>query len=144
MLSSQPSKPGIILTFKDQSGKTLSFPCDTYKDWTDNLKAIAKVLGALRQVERYGVGKNEQYYHGFALPPPGSETVHSGNAERSDFEKAIQVVSKYSGIPLTLESSDETIQEALKIAYVASHPDKPEGSAEAFVQVTAAKKILVF
>lgn len=39
--------PGVILTF-DAFGGSLSYPCDTFDDWQDNVRAIALALEALR------------------------------------------------------------------------------------------------
>jgi hypothetical protein len=35
-----PSLPGVIVSFTGKNGE-LSFPCDTYNKWEDNLRAIA-------------------------------------------------------------------------------------------------------
>lgn len=57
--------PGIILTMTTKVGP-LSYPCDTYATWRDNLRAIALALEALRKVDRYGVTKHGEQYQGFA------------------------------------------------------------------------------
>src|SRR6266511_2967713 len=46
--------PGVILSFDSPKG-SLSFPCDRYTDWQDNVRAIALSLEALRSVDRHGV-----------------------------------------------------------------------------------------
>lgn len=71
--------PGVILSFDSRHGP-LSFPCDTYTDWHDNLRAIALALQALRQVDRYGVTSRAEQYSGWKQlgptaarwPPDGS------------------------------------------------------------------------
>lgn len=49
--------PGVILTFTASVAGDLSYPCDTYTDWQDNLRAVALALEALRKVDRYRPGK---------------------------------------------------------------------------------------
>lgn len=56
--------PGVILSFDSKVGH-LSYPCDTFTTWQDNLRAIAKALEALRMVDRYGVTKRGEQYRGF-------------------------------------------------------------------------------
>lgn len=74
-----PSHPGVILSFT-KANMPLSFPCDTYWTWIENLRAIGLALDSLRRVERYGVTKHAEQYRGWnALPPaiitPQSMTV---------------------------------------------------------------------
>jgi hypothetical protein len=61
---------GVILTFDSKLGP-LSYPCDKYSDWHDNLRAIALSLEALRAVDRYGVTRRAEQYKGWTrLPAP--------------------------------------------------------------------------
>lgn len=46
--------PGIIFSIDSRHGH-LSYPCDTFTTWEDNLRAVALALEALRKVDRYGV-----------------------------------------------------------------------------------------
>lgn len=62
--NAKPDHPGVIVTIESKWGP-LSYPCDTFDDWQDNLRAIAKGLEALRLVDRYGVTKNGEQYAGF-------------------------------------------------------------------------------
>lgn len=70
--------PGVILTLDSKHG-ALSYPCDTFDRWQDNLRAIALALEALRKVDRYGVTKRGEQYTGFkaigavAMPPKMDE-----------------------------------------------------------------------
>lgn len=74
-----PTGPQIVVSFmKEVTTNTgvrripLSFPCDTFENYADNLRAVALSLEALRKVDRYGVTQNAEQYTGFkALPPPG-------------------------------------------------------------------------
>ncbi len=64
-----PREPGVIVSFGTKNGD-LSFPCDTYSKWHDNLRAIALGLTALRAVERDGVTRRNEQYRGWAKLPP--------------------------------------------------------------------------
>lgn len=76
----RPEHPGVILSFDSKHGP-LSYPCDTYTDWTDNLRAIALAMEALRAVDRYGVTRRGEQYAGWkALPPGAGSTSSSGFA----------------------------------------------------------------
>lgn len=56
--------PGVIFSLDSKHGH-LSYPCDTFTTWQDNLRAIALALEALRKVDRYGVTKRGEQYRGF-------------------------------------------------------------------------------
>jgi len=55
----------VVVSFDTRKGP-LSFPCDAFDAWTDNLRAIALGLEALRAVDRYGVTRNAEQYQGWA------------------------------------------------------------------------------
>lgn len=62
--NSRPEHPGVIFSVDTRHGH-LSYPCDTFTTWQDNLRAIALALEALRKVDRYGVTKRGEQYRGF-------------------------------------------------------------------------------
>jgi hypothetical protein len=53
--------PGVVMTFQSKHGP-LSYPCDRFDAWEDNIRAIALSLEHLRAVDRYGVTGNGQQY----------------------------------------------------------------------------------
>lgn len=66
---------GIVLSFKATKvpgSPQLRYEVGTYNDWTDNLRAIALGLEALRAVDRYGVTKRGEQYAGWKALPMGS------------------------------------------------------------------------
>lgn len=67
--SARPKGPAVVLSFQSKHGP-LSYPCDSYDAWEDNLYAIALALEALRAVDRYGVTKRAEQYKGWAQLPP--------------------------------------------------------------------------
>lgn len=70
----RPATPRVVLQFtRGDSGVRLTFPCDTYSSWEDNLWAIRLSLEALRSVDRHGVTQGDQQYVGFAALPPATK-----------------------------------------------------------------------
>lgn len=59
-----PAHPGVILSIESSKG-SLSFPCDKFDRWRDNLRAIALGLEALRRIDRYGITPGNEQYHGW-------------------------------------------------------------------------------
>jgi len=62
--NAKAAHPGVIFSIDSRHGH-LSYPCDTFTRWEDNLRAIALALEALRKVDRYGVTKRGEQYRGF-------------------------------------------------------------------------------
>lgn len=60
-----PLHPGVEISFDTRYGR-LTYATDVFWDWRDNVRAIALGLGALRDVDRWGVAKRGQQYAGFA------------------------------------------------------------------------------
>lgn len=90
-----PSNPGVIISFKRRVRydpelkrdiyEDLSFPCDTFTNWKDNLRAIALALEALRKVDRYGVTKNGEQYRGWKALPPQSTNGFEDKVQAAKF-----------------------------------------------------------
>jgi len=124
--------PGIVLSFDSKHGP-LSYPCDTFTRWEDNLRAIALALEALRKVDRYGVTKRGEQYRGFlaleATAMPG------GYATAED---AVGFIRAMSG-----ERPEVTdlpgLARAVRLAKRNTHPDTAGGSSDAFQRVTLAE-----
>jgi hypothetical protein len=127
--------PGIILTMDTNVG-ALSYPCDTFTTWEDNLRAIALALEALRKVDRYGVTKRGEQYRGF-LAIEGATAMSAGFTSTDD---AIRFLSGVSGL-----RTDQKIKPRLELvirkAKRVSHPDTG-GTAETFQRVTLAEQYL--
>jgi hypothetical protein len=116
--SARPVKPGVIVTFQ-RSGATMSFPCDRFDGWEDNLRAVALSLQALRMVDRYGVTRNSEQYRGFAALPPKSDGRGA----------AVSFLARVTGWPESQVKGDP--QGAYRLAARALHPDTG-GSNEQF------------
>lgn len=143
--------PGVIISFekmrRDPEGRAVYvgtqlqydryvYPCDTYHDWQDNVRAIAKTLEALRACDRYGVTTRGQQYAGFKqLPASTNGTIST--------ERAAQLISEFGGAQPALILQDSTYaKKAIRTAQGATHPDRRGGSNDAFTLVGAAKRQL--
>lgn len=133
--TARPKGPAIVLSFKSSKGP-LSFPCDTYTDWEDNLYAIALSLEALRAVDRYGVTQRAEQYRGWTqLPPPAEPKAFANNLEASAW--LARTAGVVDGRPLV----GDALRKAIRIAAKLLHPDSG-GSAEAFHHLQDAVRLL--
>jgi hypothetical protein len=128
-----PQSPGVILSFNSKHG-ALSYPCDTFTKWEDNLRAIALALEALRTVDRYGVTKTGEQYRGWtALPPADSKTLEQ---EAAEFLSAYWVCSASD-----ILRDKSSFLSTYKAAVLVMHPDKG-GKHEDFVRLQQFANIL--
>ena len=125
--SARPTEPGIVLSFTSRD-KEMSFPCDTYKAWENDLRAIALSLEALRSVDRYGVTQHGEQYKGWAKLPeaPASMPV----------KDALAFINLHSQISIT---NPEAFRSAYREAARKLHPDTHNGTHEQFVMLGKAK-----
>lgn len=74
--------PGIVLSFQATAvtgSPQLRYEIATFRDWRDNVRAIALALQALRAVDRYGVTRRGEQYAGWKQIEAG---IGEGNAQR--------------------------------------------------------------
>ncbi|MFE2772269.1 hypothetical protein [Microbacterium resistens] len=125
--------PGVIFSLDSKHGP-LSYPCDTFTTWKDNLRAIALALEALRKVDRYGVTKRGEQYRGFlaieaTAAPAGFVTV----------EDALHLL----GVVARTEpdrSNRDAVRKVLRMAKRITHPDVDGGGdSNMFQRVTLAE-----
>ena len=138
-------RPGVVLTFESPKG-AMSFPCDRYDYWQDNLRAIALSLEALRAVDRYGVTRGNEQYRGWSQ----IEAPKNGHMSRRD---AIELIALGAGCDATqLSDHWETLGEAMiKRAKKLMHPDTAEQMDEnakrhrneMFVRIGQAEQVLM-
>ena len=129
-----PSAPGVIITFKAKGGD-LSFPCDTFDRWNDNLRAIALALEALRRIERYGVTRRNEQYKGWAKLPAAPAP---GKMEPKD---ALVFIGLHcNGVPV----NPHYFKAAYRVAAAKLHPDNQQtGDEHQFRILGDAKQALV-
>jgi len=125
--------PGVILTLDSKHGP-LSYPCDTFMTWQDNVRAIALALEALRKVDRYGVTKRGEQYRGFlaieaTAAPAGFATT----------DEALAFLGEFLGLGLAeMRVISGAPTRALRRAQRETHPDVG-GDAATFQRVTLAE-----
>lgn len=129
--------PGVILSLDSKFGH-LSYPCDTFTTWQDNLRAVALALEALRKVDRYGVTKRGEQYRGFlaleaTAAPAGFDTSEAAISFLLDL-----IVKGRDGVtPNAIELLDSPAI-LLRKAQRLTHPDRG-GDAAAFQRVSLAE-----
>ncbi len=120
--------PGVILSLDSRHGH-LSYPCDTFTTWQDNLRAVVLALEALRKVDRYGVTKRGEQYRGFL-----AIEATAGPAGFADELDAKVFLARVTGIPYM----DRPLRELVRIAQRRTHPDTG-GDAAVFHRVSLAE-----
>jgi hypothetical protein len=131
-----PSEPGVILSFNSKHGP-LSYPCDTFDKWQDNLRAIALALEALRTVDRYGVTKTGEQYKGWKALPAAAAV----DKEMTEGD-AVQWISLHSGERTAhIMASQEKLNDAYRKAGRKLHPEAG-GSHTDFVKLNQAVTLL--
>lgn len=125
--------PGVIFSIDSRHGH-LSYPCDTFTRWEDNLRAIAKALEALRMVDRYGVTKRGEQYRGFLAIE--ATAASAGFANTDD---ALRYLGKFTGLGLAeMKLIEGAAGRALRRAQRDTHPDHG-GDAASFQRVSLAE-----
>lgn len=117
----QPEDPGVAVYF-ELDGEAHCSPCDKWDRVADNLAAIAKHIEATRGQERWGVADVRSSFKFAALPSP----------ETAGGTPWYEVL----GVPRDTAPAD--VQLAYRRAAARAHPDRPEGSDDAFDRVQRA------
>lgn len=128
--------PGVIVGFESAKGP-MRFPCDTFLDWRDNIRAIAKALEALRAVDRYGVTlKNEQYRGWSALPDRTTEKT-SKRQQAAEWIVQACIAELEGDVPEIAEilNAPGTLDYYIRRLKAALHPDSKKGDATMFKQL---------
>ena len=118
--TARPDHPGVVLAFESKFGP-LKFAVDTFTDWTDNLRAIALGMEALRKVDRYGVTKRGEQYTGWKALPASTDPADAIQTR----EQAQELLATYGGLTAALK---------------ATHPDRG-GDPDEFRKVMRAKEL---
>lgn len=131
--SAKLRSPSVILSFDSKHG-ALSYPCDKFTNWQDNLRAIALSLEALRMVDRYGVTRRAEQYRGWEkLSGPGTSAT--------PITTAMGTILVAAGIHGSRPIVASELESLYRKAVLRTHPDHG-GSAEEFKHVQAAKETL--
>lgn len=136
--TARPSSPAVVLSFSTKNGP-LSFPCDTYQFWEHNVRAIALGLAALRVVERYGITRRAEQYHGWRQI---SASTGSGEFQTPSEAAAWCIAVAQSQVEVAQilvpgEVRTAVFRECARVC----HPDTG-GTAERFEQFTRARRLV--
>lgn len=131
--------PGIILSFDSRHGP-LRYPCDTYTDWRDNLRAIALALEALRTVDRYGVTKVGEQYTGWKQLPGPAADIPSMSTE--DAARLVGALDPPLCDVHELLRDPGLYRRAYRLRAAQLHPDHNGGDAAEFKRLQEARRVL--
>lgn len=140
--------PGVVLTIYPtaKDAAELTFPCDTFFTWQDNLRAIALTLEALRKINRYGVSQSGQQYRGWRAIESGSSVPAgmgplaaaaflwslAGNGDDDPHETPLD----------RMRANPEVAKNVYRAARKNSHPDRNDGDSGDFLRAETAAKVL--
>lgn len=130
--TANPAHPGVILAIESRHGN-LSYPCDKFTRWQDNVRAIALALESLRRVDRYGITETGQQYTGW-------KQLQSGSADRdrptffATVDDAVRYLDRW-------RADGDTLAKALRRAQSFTHPDRT-GNRDEWNKVEEAGQLL--
>ncbi|MEJ1087032.1 hypothetical protein WDU99_01730 [Microbacterium sp. Mu-80] len=124
--------PGVIFSIESKHGH-LSYPCDTFTTWQDNLRAIALALEALRKVDRYGVTKRGEQYRGFLAIEATAASAGFDTAQT-----AAEFLARLTDDELVIPIGPNVARILLQRAQRRTHPDLG-GDAATFQRVSLAE-----
>lgn len=129
------STPGLVLHFVNKVGRSVTMPCDRYRWWDGNLRALMLTLRALRAVDRYGATASGEQYAGWTALPASTTTALSP-------DNAADVLQRRTGRSAAAILRDrEVARAAYREAANTAHPDSG-GVTSDFQLVQEAKRVL--
>lgn len=136
--------PGVVLTVEMGDGHSQTYPCDTYRAWTENLQAIAYVLHDLRRISRHEVGHGSEQYRGFtALPEDVDAQMGPEEASRLLIRTAPEARGDLDvdTAARIVREDEASFRDAYREAAKRSHPDRTGNDAH-FRRVQTARQVL--
>lgn len=123
--------PGVILSFDHRHG-SLSFPCDRFNDWQDNVRAIALAMEALRKVDRYGITRRGEQYTGWraiggATPMPAKLSPDQARATIARLSARLPGHYVHDADMARYAADPDEIRRDLRTARGLHHPDRNDG-----------------
>lgn len=144
--NSHPSHPGVILSIepKPKDSPPLSFPCDTFDDWKDNLRAITLTLEALRKIDRYGVTQTGQQYTGWRAieSKPSVDAVGAACARLAQIAYPNEDLSRQAEWAPKIATDPEIRRNTIRQARAKAHPDRNYGARARWDYVEGAIAVL--
>ncbi|MGE3449740.1 MAG: hypothetical protein AB7H92_19395 [Microbacteriaceae bacterium] len=132
------SHPGVILSFDTFRG-ALSFPCDRFDDWQDNVRAIALAMEALRKVDRYGITRRGEQYTGWRAIGSGSAVAMPGAMST---DEAWLIIGSFGDRPISEQRANGDPRAQVRKARGFAHPDRHDGDRHLWDQVEQAARVL--
>lgn len=141
--TANPDHPGIILNITPRKGDPLAFPCDTFTDWKDNLRAVSLTLEALRKINRYGVSNTGQQYTGWkAIGTPSSSPASYGATEAAAFLWRVARCAEDPCPIVKMKADTDVTRKVVRSAKANAHPDRHGGDHSLWNQVEVAIRAL--
>lgn len=125
--NAKSAHPGVILSFTIPKIGTVSYPCDKYTRWEDNLRAIAAALESLRLVERHGVTRHGEQYRGFLAIE--ATAAPAGFATKEEAVAFLADVVRDEWENGNVDTRDQNIRALVRGAQRRTHPDHGGDSA---------------
>lgn len=143
---SSPASPRVRISFTHPEVGPLQYPCDTYSQWHDNIRAIVKTLEAQRAMDRYGATRRHQQYTGWKQLPGAIELDRAMTVEQA--ARFIAACPGWAEADEGIETCADFIiadsglcRDAYRHACKRYHPDAG-GTAEQFSKLQEAKRVL--
>lgn len=140
----QPASPAVKVAFESRHGP-LTYGCDRFSDWQDNVRAIALSLEALRKVERYGVaGRGEQYRGWVAIEAAAAKmTRHQAAEFIAGWAYPEHTADQLTVAAGALLRDHPALTGAHRLAAQRAHPDKPGGDHDTMARLNAARDLIL-
>jgi len=143
----EPRDPGVVLNFLSKHGP-LRLPCDAFKNWRDNLRAVALHLEHLRLAALYGVGEYGEQYKGWLRLEAGAPIAMDAGMTVEDAARllaAITLKTDPEKLPATGPVDAREVDSYLSIyrrAAAIAHPDQRGGDRSMWDRLQKAKAVL--
>jgi hypothetical protein len=134
--SARPASSAVAIAFTARNLGDLMFACGKFREWHDNVRAIALGLEALRKVDRYGITKSAEQYRGWSALPPGTPMPPAAMT----IGDAIKILEDFSGVHIDT-NKPASLTFAWRKAAWRTHPDQG-GNETDFKRVNAAVDLL--
>ena len=147
----------VVVSFEHPEQGEVAFPCGTYTDLWQNIRAIVMTLEKLRGIERDGVVQRSQQYTGFKTLPAGGSAGGSvggsaivpvssrGFASVDAAARFLIATAKVTMEPRVLArviGDGAALRRVFTTASTHAHPDKMDGCEQLMTRVNAARDLI--